>query len=143
MESVSSTPLSRRTIRPYAPAELPTVPALIDEARLPGRPRATPELFTEASRGSTEADGHGWGAYEGPETYVAVDSDGGIVGAVACARRTKDGAGLTPSLRCREDPMTADALLSHVSAALSSMSARFVDVDHLRSYALRVPVIRV
>ncbi|MFJ8842551.1 hypothetical protein ACIRFF_06565 [Streptomyces cyaneofuscatus] len=92
---MSSTPLSRLTIRPYAPADLPTVPALIDEDRLPGRPRATPELFAEASEGEYEGGRPRWGAYEAPETYVAVDSDGGIVGAVACARRRKDGAGLT------------------------------------------------
>ncbi|MFJ1593981.1 hypothetical protein ACIOD0_27600 [Kitasatospora albolonga] len=44
-------------LRPCTPADLPAVLALIDEDRLPGQPRATPELFAEASRGSTEADG--------------------------------------------------------------------------------------
>ncbi|NUV68920.1 GNAT family N-acetyltransferase [Streptomyces sp. CAI-121] len=107
------------TLRPYAPADLPAVLALIDEDRLPGQPRATPELFAEATRGSAEADEPWWGAYEAPVVHVAVGSGGGIVGAVACARRTKDGAGLIPWLHCQEDPVVADALLSHASAALA------------------------
>ncbi|WP_433401882.1 GNAT family N-acetyltransferase [Streptomyces sp. CA-146814] len=111
---------SHPTLRPYAPADLPAVLALLDGDRLPGQPGATPELFAEASRGCTEADAPWWGAYEPPDVQVAVGSGGAIVGAVACARRTKDGAGLIPWLHCREDPVVAEALLAHAAAALSS-----------------------
>ncbi|MFJ6610469.1 GNAT family N-acetyltransferase [Streptomyces sp. NPDC091289] len=109
----------RLALRPYAPSDLAALLALIDEDRLPGQPRATPELFAEASRGCTEADAPWWGAYGPPDVQVAVGSGGVIVGAVACARRTKDGAGLIPWLHCREEPVVADALLGHAGAALS------------------------
>ncbi|ARF74487.1 GNAT family N-acetyltransferase [Kitasatospora albolonga] len=107
-------------LRPFTPADLPAVLALIDEDRLPGQPRATPELFAEASKGSTEADGHWWGAYEAPEVQVAVGSGGRVVGAVACARRTEDGTGLIPWLHCREDAAVADTLLAHAAVVLPS-----------------------
>ncbi|WP_411079948.1 GNAT family N-acetyltransferase [Streptomyces sp. cmx-18-6] len=112
---------ARPTLRPCGPADLPEVLALVDADRLPGQPRATPELLAEASRGRTEADGHWWGAYDEPEVQVAVDSGGAIVGAVACARRTKDGTGLIPWLHCGEEPVVADALLARAAALLPAV----------------------
>ncbi|MGW1205868.1 GNAT family N-acetyltransferase [Streptomyces cyaneofuscatus] len=110
---------SHPALRPYVPTDLPALLALIDVDRLPGQPRATPALFAEATRGCTEADGPWWGPHGAPAVHVAVGTGGAIVGAVACARRTKDEAGLIPWLHCREDPVVADALLAHAAAALS------------------------
>ncbi|MFI1282010.1 GNAT family N-acetyltransferase [Streptomyces sp. NPDC020858] len=110
---------TRATLRPYAATDQAALLALVDADRLPGQPRATPDMLTQAMRGSLGEEDHWWGAFGPPSVQVAVNPAGDVVGAVSWGQRTKDDRGLIQWLHCREEPEVAEALITHTLAALS------------------------
>lgn len=112
------------TLRPYDPADQAAVLALIDADRLPGQPQATPTMLAEAMQGSAAQEDPWWGEFEPPSVDVAVNAAGDLVGAISCARRTKDDTGLIQWLHCREGATVAEALISH---ALTTLPPRPVE----------------
>ncbi|MET7718474.1 GNAT family N-acetyltransferase [Streptomyces sp. NPDC005407] len=122
-------PVLSLSLRPYTPADQPAVLRLINADRLPGQPRATPAMLTEALQGRSPVDAGWWAELEKPTTQVAVDATGTVLGVLSYAVRPKDGTGLLLWLHCREDARTADTLISHAV----SMLARPVHAFHFAS----------
>ncbi|WP_212763985.1 GNAT family N-acetyltransferase [Streptomyces sp. I05A-00742] len=110
--------LTSLSLRPYEPTDRTPLLALIDADRLPGQPRATAAMLVRAMQGSAAQEDPWWGEYGPPSVQVAVDAGGALVGAVSCARRAEDDAGLIQWLHCREDAAVAEGLIAHALTAL-------------------------
>ncbi|MER7998189.1 GNAT family N-acetyltransferase [Streptomyces sp. NPDC095613] len=109
--------MTRMTMRPYVPADQAAVLDLVNADRLPGQPSVGPAMLNEALKGADEGD-NWWGAFGPPTVQVAIDPAGELVGAISCAVRAKDDAGVVLWLHCREDEAVAEALITRALAVL-------------------------
>lgn len=127
---IGVSPVLGLSLRPYTPADQPAVLRLVEADRLPGQPRSTPAMLTEALEGRSTVDAGWWAELETPTTRVAVDARGTVVGVVSYAVRPKEGTGLLLWLHCREDARTADRLIRH---AVTALAPRPVHAFHFAS----------
>jgi ribosomal protein S18 acetylase RimI-like enzyme len=130
------------SLRPYTPADASAVLAVINADRLSGQPDTTPSMLTEALGGRSPVDSGWWAELEQPVTQVAVDATGAVAGAVSYALRPKDDTGLLLWLHCREDPRTADTLISHTVAALAPRPVHAFHVASALSLGLEALPVR-
>ncbi|OEJ56321.1 hypothetical protein BGM19_36950 [Streptomyces agglomeratus] len=128
VETVS--PARGMNLRPYSPADAPAVLVLVEADRIPGQPRTTPAMLSEALEGRSLVDAGWWAELNKPVTQVAVNRAGAVVGVVSYAPRARDYTGQLLCLHCREDETTADALLHH---ALTALPARRVEAFQFAS----------
>lgn len=112
-------PASGLILRPYTPADQAAVLALMECDRLPGQPRTTPAMLSEALKGRSPVDGGRWEELAQPAVQVAMDATGTVTGVVSHALRPDDNTGQLLWLHCQEDPRTADALISHTLTMLA------------------------
>ncbi|MET8682227.1 N-acetyltransferase [Streptomyces sp. NPDC004647] len=118
------------TVRPYTAADEPAVLELVNADRIPGQPAASSAMLAEALNGRSRVDASWWQDLETPQTQVAVNAAGNVVGVISYAIRPKDREGLILWLHCRESPTVADAL---VSDALTYFGPRTVHAFHIAS----------
>ncbi|OEJ21162.1 hypothetical protein AR457_41405 [Streptomyces agglomeratus] len=105
-------------LRPYSPADAPAVLRLVEADRIPGQPRTTPAMLSEALEGRSLVDAGWWAELNKPVTQVAVNRAGAVVGVVSYASRARDDTGQILWLHCREDETMADVLIHHPVTAL-------------------------
>ncbi|MET9610394.1 hypothetical protein ABZZ17_35855 [Streptomyces sp. NPDC006512] len=87
-------------------------------------------MLAEPLAGRSPVDAGWWAELEAPRTWLAVDRDGAVTGAVSYALRPKDGTGQLLWLHCREDELAADLLVRHV---LTVFGTRRVEAFHCAS----------
>ncbi|WP_256098694.1 GNAT family N-acetyltransferase [Streptomyces agglomeratus] len=111
-------PARGMNLRPYSPADAPAVLRLVEADRIPGQPRTTPAMLSEALEGRSLVDAGWWAELNKPVTQVAVNRAGAVVGVVSYASRARDDTGQILWLHCREDETMADVLIHHPVTAL-------------------------
>ncbi|WP_049564953.1 GNAT family N-acetyltransferase [Streptomyces sp. SBT349] len=105
-------------VRPYEGRDEQEVLQLLERDRLPGQPVVTTAMLRDALAGRSEVDAGWWEELAPPETSVAADASGTVIGVMSHALRPKDGAGLVLWLHCAEDQAVADRLLRHALKCL-------------------------
>ncbi|KIQ64652.1 hypothetical protein TR51_10525 [Kitasatospora griseola] len=121
-------PAVRLSTRPYRASDRAAVLALVADDRLTGQPEATPAMLAEAIGGRSPVDAERWAELDTPHTEVVCDETGQVLGAVSCATRRTDQAGLILWLHAGEDLAVTRAL---VELALSRLGGRTVHAFEL------------
>ncbi|MFE3496204.1 GNAT family N-acetyltransferase [Streptomyces sp. NPDC059175] len=109
-------PLTGVTLRPCTPTDTLDLLALADAERLPGQPRPTRAMLTDALAGRAGTDQASWGELTPPLADVAQNRQGRTVGAISYALRPADGTGVILWLHCHEDTNMAERLVRHACA---------------------------
>ncbi|WP_018255974.1 GNAT family N-acetyltransferase [Salinispora mooreana] len=92
---------------------------LVNADRLPGQPACTLQRLQAAIDGTSPVDSAWWAELADLRTEVLCDAAGALAGAVAYARRPRDGAGVILWLHAREDPPVVRRLLDHALTGLA------------------------
>ena len=114
-------------VRRYTAADEAAVLRLINADRLPGQPVVTAEMLAEALAGRSSVDSNWWKELDTPLAEVAQATSGEVIGVVSSATRPTDGAGVILWLHCDENPVTAQALIEHVTGRLGDRTIHAFD----------------
>ncbi|SCL26954.1 Acetyltransferase (GNAT) family protein [Micromonospora inyonensis] len=97
----------------------PELVELINADRMPGQPACTLAMVQAAIDGTSPVDSAWWAELADLRTEVLPGADGTPAGAIAYARRPRDGAGVILWLHAREVPAVVRALLDHALVELA------------------------
>lgn len=114
--------------------------ALIERDHLPGQPRLTPAMLTEALAGRSPIDGGWWDELTGLRTEVLTTPTGALLGGVSWGYRPSDDTAVLLWLHANEQPTAVAALLEH---ALSSHPGRWEAFEFASALTLGVEALPV